>query len=73
MSPELRKLSRRIKDMQGLENELHKYERKYRLRSQDFYRLARSGNLEQTPEFLMWLGVYETWLARQREFQTRPV
>ena len=68
MSPELRKVSRLINDMQGLEKELHKYERKYRLRSQDFYRLANSGKLEQSPEFLMWLGVYETLLAREKEY-----
>jgi len=68
MSPELRKLSRLINDMQGLEKELHKYERKYRLRSQDCYRLAHGGKLEQTPEFLVWLGMYETLLAREKEY-----
>lgn len=47
MSPELCKISRLIKDIQGLENELHKYERQYRLRSDDFYRLAQSGKLEK--------------------------
>lgn len=68
MSPELRKLSRLIKDMQQLESELHKYERQYRLRSEDFYRLAQSGKLEQSPDFLMWLGVYETLRAREKEY-----
>ena len=68
MSPQLRKLSRLINDMQGLEKELHKYERKYRLRSQDFYRLVQSGKLEQSPDYLMWLGMYETWLARKKKF-----
>jgi len=69
MSPQLRKLSRLINDMQGLEKELHKYERKYRLRSQDFYRLVQSGKLEQSPDYLMWLGIYETVLARKREIK----
>lgn len=71
MSPQLRKLSRLINDMQGLEKELHKYERKYRLRSQDFYWLVQSGKLDQSPDYLMWLGVYETLQAREQEFQTR--
>ncbi|MBI5651997.1 MAG: hypothetical protein HZC40_16395 [Chloroflexi bacterium] len=53
MSPQLRKLSRLINDMQGLEKELHKYERKYRLRSQDFYWLVQSGKLDQSPDYLM--------------------
>lgn len=71
MSPELRKLSRLINDMQSLEKELRKYERKYRLRSQDFYRLVHNGKPEPTPEFLMWLGMYETLLAREKKFETR--
>ena len=69
MSPELRKLSHLIKDIQGLENELHKYERQYRLRSEGFYRLAHHGKLEQSPDFLMWLGVCETLRARKREYR----
>jgi len=69
MSPQLCKLSRLINDMQGLEKELHKYERKYRLRSPDFYRLVQSGKLEQSPDYLMWLGMYETLLAREKYLQ----
>ncbi len=69
MSPQLRKISRLINDIQGLETELHKYERQYRLRSGDFFRLAHAGKLEQSPDFLMWLGIYNTWRARQKEYQ----
>ncbi len=69
MSPNLRKISHIIKDIQGLETELHKYERQYRLRSDDFYRLAHAGKLEQSPDFLMWLGMYETRRAREKEYQ----
>ncbi|MBI4789080.1 MAG: hypothetical protein HY782_18770 [Chloroflexi bacterium] len=69
MSPGLSKLSRLINDMQGLEDELHKYERKFHLRSEDFYRLVTTGKLDQSPEFLMWLGMYETLVARKKEYR----
>ncbi len=69
MSPKLNELTHLIMDMQGLENELHIYERKYHLRSADFYRLASADQIEQTPEFIIWLGTYQVWLKREKKYQ----
>ncbi|MBI4674209.1 MAG: hypothetical protein HY741_21405 [Chloroflexi bacterium] len=69
MSISLQKLSHLIRDMQELENELFKYERKYRLRSADFYRLVHQGKLEQSRDFIIWLGMYKALLAREREYK----
>jgi hypothetical protein len=58
-----------ILDMQGIEDRLREFERKYRLRSGEFYRLIRAGRIEQRLELLEWLGLYETLLARESEYR----
>ena len=46
-----------ILDMQGIEDRLREFERKYRLRSSEFYRLVTEGKIEQRLELLEWLGL----------------
>jgi len=58
-----------IRSIHDLENYLKKFEEKYRLRSEDFYRLASAGKLEQSSDFIEWLGVYEIKLKRERKYQ----
>ncbi len=58
-----------ILDMQGIEDRLREFERKYRLRSSVFYRLATEGKIEQRLELLEWLGLYEVLQAREAEYQ----
>jgi len=60
-----------IRSMHDLENYLSKFEEKYRLRSEDFYRLAAAGKLEQSNDFIEWLGAYEIKLKRERKYQQR--
>ncbi len=60
-----------IHSIHDLESYLSKFEEKYRLRSEDFYRLATSGKLEQSNDFIEWLGVYEIKLKRERKYQQR--
>ena len=57
-----------ILDMQGIEDRLREFERKYRLRSNEFYRLARAGRIEQRLE-LIERGLYETFLADEEEYR----
>lgn len=54
-----------------LENHLRKFEEKYNLRSEDFYRLVSEGKLDQSEEFIEWLGVYEIKLKRERAYARR--
>ena len=49
-----------ILDMQGIED---------RLRSNEFYRLAQAGKIEQRLELIEWLGLYETFLADEDEYR----
>ncbi|MFQ5632144.1 MAG: hypothetical protein ACE5I1_25525 [bacterium] len=60
-----------IRSIHDLENYLTKFEEKYRLLSDDFYRLATTGKLEQSNDFIEWLGVYEIKLKREQKYQQR--
>ncbi len=58
-----------ILDMQGIEDRLREFERKYRLRSSMFYQLVKEGKIEQRLELFEWLGLYEVLQAREAEYQ----
>ena len=58
-----------ILDMQGIEDRLREFERKYRLRSSEFYRLVTEGKIEQRLELLEWLGLYEVLQTREAEYR----
>jgi hypothetical protein len=58
-----------IQDIQGIEDHLRKYERKYRLRSSAFYQLVQEGKIEQRLELLEWLGLYELLQTREEEYR----
>lgn len=60
-----------IHSIHTLENHLRKLEEKYRLRSEDFYRLVSEGKLEQSEEFIEWLGIYEIKLKREKAYARR--
>ena len=68
-----------ILDMQGIEDRLREFERKYRLRSSEFYRLVQEGKIEQRLELIEWLGLYQVLQSRETEYrqllelQTEPV
>lgn len=54
-----------IRGIHDLENYLSRFEEKYRLRSEDFYRQVSARKLEQSHDFIEWLGVYEVKLRRE--------
>jgi hypothetical protein len=58
-----------IRSIHDLENYLKKFEEKYGLLSDDFYRLATTGKLEQSNDFIEWLGIFEIKLKRERKYQ----
>jgi hypothetical protein len=69
MSEQNKDLILLILDMQGIEDRLREFARKYRLRSSTFYRLVKKGKIEQRLELLEWLGLYELLQARESEYQ----
>ena len=60
-----------IRGIHDLGNYLKKFEEKYHLLSDDFYRLATTGKLEQSNDFIEWLGVYEIKCKREQKYQQR--
>ncbi len=63
-----------IESIYALNNELKKFEAKYGVASPDFYDLFLQGRLddgeyEDTEEFCMWAGIYETRLDQEQQFR----
>lgn len=58
-----------IKDIHGLDAELTKLERRYGLLSADFYHLYKAGELEQSRDFIQWVGYYEAKVAREARYR----
>lgn len=62
-------LSEIIQDIHGLDSELRKLEERYGLLSADFYHIYKAGELEQSREFIQWVGYYEAKLERERRYR----
>ena len=65
-----------VKELHILQKRLQEFEGKYGLLSEDFYTAMKAGELKELDEtdeirldFLKWMGVYEMWLDRFREYQ----
>lgn len=61
-------LSELIQSIHALETRLQWFEEKYELRSDDFYRLVQEGKLDQSADFIEWLGLYEIKLKREQRY-----
>jgi hypothetical protein len=53
-----------IKDIHGLDAELVELEQRYGILSDDFYHLYKVGEIEETRDFIKWVGYYEAKLGR---------
>ena len=58
-----------IQDIHGLEAELAQLEKRYGLLSADFYHLYKAGELEQSRDFIQWVGYYEAKLEREARYR----
>lgn len=58
-----------IRDIHGLDAELAALEEQYGLLSADFYHFYRAGELEQTRDFIRWVGYYEAKLDREKSYR----
>jgi len=58
-----------IQDLHGLDVELARLETRYGLLSSDFYHLYKAGELEQTRDFIEWIGYYEARLTREARYR----
>jgi uncharacterized HAD superfamily protein len=48
---------------------LTQLESRYGLLSADFYHLYKAGELEQSRDFIQWVGYYEAKLAREASYR----
>jgi hypothetical protein len=62
-------LTQIIQDIHGLDAELARLERRYGLLSADFYHLYKAGELEQSRDFIQWVGYYEAKLEREARYR----
>lgn len=64
-----------ISDMTQLEGELSRFEKKFGVKSGDFYRAMTAGELEEFDaldeyrmDFVEWLALYKTWLSLDEKY-----
>lgn len=62
-------LQEAIQDIHSLDRKLTPLEVRYGLLSSDFYRLYKTGELEQSRDFIRWVGYYEAKLDREARYQ----
>jgi len=65
-----------ISDMTQLEAELSRFEKKFGVKSSDFYRAITMGELDEFDaldeyrmEFVEWLALYKTWLSLDEKYR----
>jgi hypothetical protein len=58
-----------IEDIHSLNQELTRLETRYGLLSPDFYHLYKTGELEQSRDFIEWVGYYEAKLEREQRYR----
>jgi hypothetical protein len=58
-----------IQDIHGLDTELTILEERYGLLSADFYHLYKTGEIEQSRDFIEWTGYYEIKLEREAQYR----
>lgn len=58
-----------IQDIHGLDKELAQLENRYGLLSPDFYHLYKAGEVEQSRDFIQWIGYYEAKLERESRYR----
>jgi hypothetical protein len=64
-----------VKDIGRLETELHRFETRFGVKSQDFYAAMMQGELEEFDaldeyrmEFIEWLALCKTWLSLDEKY-----
>lgn len=58
-----------MEDLHAIEGELHQLEKKYKVRSETFYELYRSGKIEHTKEFIRWVALVEAKRTREKQYE----
>lgn len=59
-----------IEDLAAVELLLLNYEKKYKVRTPDFYKLYKQGKLEERWDLIDWAGLCEIKLDREKTYET---
>ena len=54
-----------IQDIHGLDEEFARLEKRYGVLSADFYHLYKAGEIEQSRDFIQWIGYCEAKVERE--------
>lgn len=49
--------------------DLHQFEQKYQLETEEFYQQFQTGSLEDTEDFMIWAGIYEMFQENSRKLE----
>lgn len=70
------KLKDLVQDMTQLEHEFSRFEKRFGVKSADFYKAITAGELDEFDaldeyrmEFIEWLALYKTWLSLNETYQ----
>jgi hypothetical protein len=58
-----------IEDLVAVEPLILNYEKKYKVRTPNFYKLYKQGKLEERWDFIDWAGLYEIKLDREKAYE----
>ncbi len=62
-----------IEDLVAVEPLILNYEKKYKVRTPDFYKFYKQGKLEERWDFIDWAGLYEIKLDREKTYETMAI
>lgn len=60
-------LNRLKREILRMQNALTKYEIKYQMKSDEFYKRIENGELGDDKDFVMWSGIYELLLDSKKQ------
>jgi len=58
-----------LKDIHAIQEHLNVFEEKYKLISADFYKLLKADKLDESRDFIEWMGFYEILTDREQEYR----
>ena len=63
------KISEMEKAIFNIEKDLRKFEKKYNQSSSEFYKRFESGELGDEDDYMIWAGIYETYIKNKEELK----
>ncbi|OQX80970.1 MAG: hypothetical protein B6D61_01260 [Bacteroidetes bacterium 4484_249] len=62
-------ISRLKREITRMQSSLNKYEEKYNMKSDDFYRLFNEGKYGDEKDYMLWAGIYELQMNSKQKLE----